>query len=216
MKGMHAIQHHGTRPARTASRAIFLTESSARHVAPDPEDLLQLISAIAREQDRNAFARLFAYFAPRIKGFLGRAGLADAVAEELTQETMVAVWRKAPSFDPSRAGLSTWVFTIARNLRIDHLRRSRIVPGDEPFEPDDEADPAPSGENIAIATEREETIRQALANLSDEQAKIVRLSFFAEKPHAEIARELDIPLGTVKSRIRLALARLRLVLDSDT
>lgn len=193
-----------------------MNEASPRRTLPDPDDLVRLISAVAQDQDRNAFAQLFAYFAPRIKSFLARSGLADSVAEELTQEVMVALWRKAPSFDPSRAGLSTWLFTIARNQRIDYVRRSRIAAGDEYFEPDEEADPTESGENIAIATEREEKIRMALAKLSDEQASIVRLSFFAEKPHAVIARELGIPLGTVKSRIRLALARLRLVLDSDT
>ena len=174
------------------------------------------MACIAREQDRGAFAQLFGYFAPRLKSFLMRSGLPDSVAEEVTQEVMITVWRKAPTFDPSRAGVSTWVFTIARNQRIDHLRRNRVQTTDLPSDLDDEVDPAQFGEDFAITTEREVLVRTALGNLPPEQATIVRLSFFAEKPHAEIARELGIPLGTVKSRVRLALNRLRLEMDGDT
>ncbi|MGO4836122.1 sigma-70 family RNA polymerase sigma factor, partial [Rhizobiaceae sp. 2RAB30] len=136
-------------------------------------------------------------------------------AEEVTQEVMIAVWRKASYFDPAKAGASTWVFTIARNQRIDLLRRTRSRTTDQLLDPSDEPETPCSGEDIAIMAEREEGVRKALANLPDEQATIVRLSFFAEKPHAEIARELGIPLGTVKSRVRLALNRLRNLLDSQ-
>lgn len=182
---------------------------------PSPEDLIRLMDAVARAQDRNAFARLFAHFAPRVKSFLVRSGLADAVAEEVTQEVMVAVWRKASSFDPGRAGVATWVFTIARNRRIDRLRRMRSRTADHVVDPSDQPDMPPSGEAIALTAEREEEVRKALDILPSEQAAVVRLSFFAEKPHAEIARELGIPLGTVKSRLRLALSRLRAMLDGD-
>lgn len=181
-----------------------------------PEELAGLIARVGREQDRSAFAQLFGYFAPRVKSFLMRSGLPDSIAEEVAQEVMITVWKKASTFDPGRAGVSTWVFTIARNLHIDHLRRTRARTTDLPFEPEDEADPGPSGELVAITTERELSVRAALANLPPEQATIVRLSFFAEKPHAQIASELGIPLGTVKSRVRLALNRLRLEMDSDT
>jgi RNA polymerase sigma-70 factor (ECF subfamily) len=177
--------------------------------------LIRLIDAVAQAQDRKAFAQLFAYFAPRVKGFLIRTGLAESVAEEVTQEVMIAVWRKASYFDPSRAGASTWVFTIARNQRIDRLRRSRSRTADHLLDLSDEPDTPPSGEDIVIMAEREEEVRKALATLSNEQATIVKLSFFSEAPHAEIARELGIPLGTVKSRVRLALNRLRTLLDRD-
>lgn len=192
-----------------------MNEARQKEVLPSPEELTSLIDAVARGQDRNAFARLFGYFAPRVKSFLMRSGLADSAAEEVTQEVMIAVWRKASYFDPGKAGASTWVFTIARNQRIDRLRRTRSRTGDNLPDPTDESDMPPSGEDIAILAEREEGVRKALAALPSEQATIVRLSFFAEKPHSEIARELGIPLGTVKSRVRLALNRLRALLDND-
>ena len=212
--GSHLGDRH-KRQVRPAARLIVLNEARQKEVVPSPEDLIELVSAVAREQDRNAFAQLFGYFAPRVKSFLIRSGLEDGVAEEVTQEVMILVWRKASYFDPGRAGASTWVFTIARNQRIDRLRRTRSRTADRQFDPSEEPDQPPSGEDIAITTEREEEVRKALGTLPGEQATIVRLSFFAEKPHAEIARELGIPLGTVKSRIRLALSRLRILLDSD-
>jgi RNA polymerase sigma-70 factor (ECF subfamily) len=182
---------------------------------PSADEQCQLIQAVATARDRSAFAELFTHFAPRVKSFLMRSGLPDTVAEEVTQETMLVMWRKASYFDPSRAGLSTWIFTIARNQRIDRLRRGRVQTTSSLFDPSDEQDAPLSGEDITIAAEREQQVRTALGTLSDEQATIVRLSYFSEKPHAEIARELGIPLGTVKSRIRLALNRLRSLLDGD-
>lgn len=212
--GLH-LDERLTRRVSPAARLIVLNGVGQKEVPPSPEELIRLLDAVARAQDRNAFARLFAYFAPRVKSFLVRSGLADAVAEEVTQEVMIAVWRKASYFDPGRAGASTWVFTIARNRRIDRLRRLRTRTTDPFPDPSDEADTPPSGEDIALTAEREKAVRTALATLSDEQATVVRLSFFSEKPHAEIARELGIPLGTVKSRVRLALNRLRTLLDND-
>jgi RNA polymerase sigma-70 factor (ECF subfamily) len=203
------------RQVRPAARLIVLNESIQKEVLPSPVELNRLINAVAQVQDRKAFAQLFAYFAPRVKGFLIRTGLAESVAEEVTQEVMIAVWRKASYFDPSRAGASTWVFTIARNQRIDRLRRARSRTADHLLDLSDEPGTPPSGEDIVIMAEREEEVRKALATLSNEQATIVKLSFFSEAPHAEIARELGIPLGTVKSRVRLALNRLRTLLDRD-
>ncbi|WP_246664499.1 sigma-70 family RNA polymerase sigma factor [Tardiphaga sp. P9-11] len=204
-----------TRQVRPAARLIVLNEGIQKEVLPSPVELIRLLDAVARAQDRKAFAQLFAYFAPRVKGFLIRTGLAESVAEEVTQEVMIAVWRKASYFDPSRAGASTWVFTIARNQRIDRLRRTRSRTADHLLDLSDEPDTPPSGEDIMIMAEREEEVRKALATLSNEQATIVKLSFFSEAPHSEIARELGIPLGTVKSRVRLALNRLRTLLDRD-
>jgi RNA polymerase sigma-70 factor (ECF subfamily) len=192
-----------------------LNEARQKEVPPSAEELIGLIDAVARKQDRNAFARLFGYFAPRVKSFLMRSGLEDAAAEEVAQEVMIAVWRKASYFDPHKAGASTWVFTIARNQRIDRLRRKRSRTADNLLDPSDEPDMPPSGEDIAIVAEREQGVRKALERLPIDQSTIVRLSFFAEKPHAQIAQELGIPLGTVKSRVRLALNRLRTLLDSD-
>lgn len=203
------------RQVRPAARLVVLNETRHKEALPSPEELTGLVDAVARQQDRNAFARLFGYFAPRIKSFLMRSGLADDAAEEVTQEVMIAVWRKASYFDPGKAGVSTWVFTIARNQRIDRLRRTRSRTTDRVVDPGDEPELPLSGEDITIVAEREDGVRKALDSLPGDQAAIVRLSFFAEKPHAEIAQELGIPLGTVKSRVRLALNRLRTLLDSD-
>lgn len=213
-----ALLHLGQRRAPQswpAARAVDLKPVENETSAPSADEQCQLIRAVAVARDRDAFARLFTHFAPRVKSFLMRAGLADTVAEEVTQETMLAVWRKASYFDPSRAGLSTWIFTIARNHRIDRLRRGRLQTRESLADPSDEPDAPLSGEEIAIVAEREKQIRDALGSLSEDQATIVRLSYFADKPHAEISRELGIPLGTVKSRIRLALNRLHALLDSD-
>lgn len=181
--------------------------------APAPrEDMSALIVAIAQRADREAFARLFRHFAPRIKGFLVRNGLPANAAEELAQETLLAVWRKAGYFDPARAAASTWIFTIARNLSIDLKRRERYGDTFRAEAQEDEVDET-SGETILMTAERDARVQAALAKLSEEQATILRLSFFQEKPHSQIAQELGIPLGTAKSRVRLALSRLRSLLE---
>lgn len=190
-----------------------MKDAGQQQESPTPEHMVRLVEAVARNQDRSAFAQLFAYYAPRVKSYLARSGLAYEVAEEITQEVMITLWQKASYFNPAKAGVSTWVFTIARNRKIDRLRLVRF--GSVDADPTDEPDPIPTGETAAMMAERENGVRKALASLSNEQATIVKLSFFAEKPHAEIARELGIPLGTVKSRVRLALGRLRTLLDEN-
>ncbi len=177
-------------------------------------DYSALIVAIAERSDREAFSALFRHFAPRIKTFMMRAGTASNQAEEFAQEAMLAVWRKAAYFDPARAGAATWIFTIARNLRIDAIRRER---GASSYQPDaSDAPPEPmQSDSIVMAEERDRKIREALSKLSAEQRTIVQLSFFQEKPHQQISRELKLPLGTVKSRIRLAMNKLRELLDDQ-
>ncbi|MCK0208519.1 sigma-70 family RNA polymerase sigma factor [Starkeya koreensis] len=182
---------------------------------PDGDTLARLIRQVATERDRQAYARLYSFFAPRVNAFLRRSGLPPGAAEEVAQETMLSVWRKASYFDPARAGASTWIFTIARNQRIDHLRRMRTANVAESAVPvEDELEP--SGEALMLCAERESSVRAALKALSEEQATVVRLSFFSDKPHSEIARELGLPLGTVKSRVRLALGRLRALLEASS
>ncbi len=170
----------------------------------------RLIQAIAAQADREAFATLFTHFAPRVKSYLIRLGASGAAAEELAQETMLAVWRKAALFDPARAGASTWIFTIARNLRIDAVRRERPAPQVE--DPTDTL-PDPPADALLAAAERDDRVRVAVRSLTREQAEIVELSFFSEEPHAAIAERLGLPLGTVKSRLRLAMGRLRALLE---
>lgn len=185
---------------------------------PTSEELNALAQAIAAHGDRQAFAVLFKHFAPRVKAFLVRSGCAPELAEEMTQEAMVNVWRKAAAFDPARAALSTWIFTIARNLRVDHHRRQGAVTveGDEADALDEHvADGAAPPDEQLDALRRERGVRAALARLPPEQAQVLRLSFYDGQPHARIADELRLPLGTVKSRIRLAVGHLRRLLDES-
>lgn len=178
-------------------------------------NLARLIETVAANKDREAFTVLFDYFAPRIKAFLMRSNTPATLAEELAQEAMLTVWRKAAQFDKARAGPSSWIFTIARNLRIDVARREQrgkvlelesSESHEPPAQPDAEYD----------AGEREQRVRAALSHLSDDQMRVVRLSFFEGKAHGDIALELELPLGTVKSRIRLAMNRLRDLLGDLT
>jgi RNA polymerase sigma-70 factor, ECF subfamily len=183
--------------------------------APSADDMKQWLKAVAEQQDRGAFGRLFQYFAPRIASFMERSGLSAAEAEEISQETMVAVWRKAALYDPAQAGVSTWVFTISRNLRVDLARKASRASAGVAALKDLPIRLEASVEDMALASERDARVRRAMATLSPEQAAVLRLSFFAEKPHAEIARELSLPLGTVKSRTRLAMAKIRAILERD-
>lgn len=171
------------------------------------------IRRIADHADRAAFAALFAHFAPRVKAYMRRLGAADAQSEDLAQEAMFAVWRKASLFDPARAGAATWVFTIARNLRIDTLRRERPTEALPPEAEAQEADSGPGAEAELMIAERDLALRTALSVLPPEQAQLVQLAFYEDRPHREIEIVLRIPLGTVKSRLRMAMQRLRAALE---
>lgn len=180
---------------------------------PQAQELNALLGRVAAMRDRAAFAALFAHFAPRIKAYLLRLGAPPAVAEDLAQEALLSLWRKAHLFDPNKASAATWLFTIARNLRIDAIRRERRPELDpEDFMP--EAEPA-ADDGLALADD-EARLRAALKDLPADQIQVVELSFFADKPHSEIAAQLDIPLGTVKSRLRLAMARLKRLMGDAT
>jgi RNA polymerase sigma-70 factor (ECF subfamily) len=166
----------------------------------------RLILSIARTHDRAAFEELFRHFAPRIGTYLMRGGATRSTAEELTQEAMLTLWRKSGLFDPGKASAETWIFTIVRNLRIDAIRRERRTTIDDTaFLPEQE----PCADIALIAEEEKARLRDALQQLSPEQTAVVELSFFADKPHRLIADELGVPVGTVKSRLRLSMARIR-------
>jgi RNA polymerase sigma factor (sigma-70 family) len=172
------------------------------------------LRAVAEARDRAAFARVFAFYGPRVKAYLRRLGAEDAVAEDLTQEVMLSIWRRAHQFDRTRAALGTWVYTIARNKRIDALRRERrpdFDPEDPALVPEDGS--APRGDRHAEAEQVRRGVMEAVEQLPAEQARLLRIFYFEEKPHSVIAEELGLPLGTVKSRLRLALAKLRVLLD---
>ncbi len=174
----------------------------------------ELIVAVGSLRDRSAFARLFAHFAPRIKAYLMRTGTDGAAADDLTQEVMLLVWRKAERFDPRRANAATWIFTIARNKRIDGYRRDRdfgLDPDDPAFQPA----PEPAADLRLEAAERDARLGAAIGLLPDDQSALLKLAFYEGKSHSVIAEEAGLPLGTVKSRLRLALARLRGRLEEE-
>lgn len=174
----------------------------------EAEHLKHLLLAVGRARDENAFRALFAALAPRVRAFVGRRGTDAATAEDAMQEAFVNVWRKAHLYDPAKASAVTWIYTVARNAKIDLVRKAARPA----FDPDDPAfapDPADAPDE-AFATERDrERLEAALALLPAEQRQVLRLAFFAEKSQSEIAAELGVPLGTVKSRTRLALQHLR-------
>lgn len=170
----------------------------------------ECLSRIAATGDRAAFEVLFRHFAPRVKAYLSRGGGA-AAAEELMQETMVAVWRKASQFDPSRSSASTWIFTIARNLRIDAYRRERH-PEYDPNDPALVPEAEPAADLVIEQRQSAEMIGAALGRLSEAEQSILRLAYFEDEPQSAISRRLGVPLGTVKSRVRLAFGKLRAAL----
>lgn len=178
---------------------------------PETAELAELVQAVARDRDRKAFAELFSYFAPRLKTYLVRLGASSASAEEHVQEAMLTLWRRADTFDPRQANVRTWMFTIARNKRIDALRREKR-PELDPNDPALVPDATPSADDAFEAMEHEDILREAIDQLPKEQADLLRICYYEDKSHRQIARELDLPLGTVKSRLRLALARLRATL----
>jgi RNA polymerase sigma-70 factor, ECF subfamily len=181
---------------------------------PDRERFADLVAAIAASQDRDAFAEVFAYYAPRVKAYMLRLGAGAALAEELAQEVLLTVWRKAGLYDRRQASVSTWIFRIARNRRIDAARRVKsadIDPEDPSLHPE-----APAAPDDAVsAGEIETRVREALDTLPAEQVDLVRQAFYDGLSHREIAERTGIPLGTVKSRIRLAFGKLRGLLTPD-
>lgn len=181
---------------------------------PEALDLNRLVLAVAEDRDREAFKQLFEHFAPRLKSFLLRNGGAALTAEEIVQETMVKVWRKAGQFDPAKASAATWIFTIARNQRIDMIRKTQR-PEPDADDPAYAPDPAPQAFDDVARRQQAERLRDVLENLPKDQHEVLHLAFFEEKTHVEIAAQLDLPLGTVKSRIRLAMNRMRAELGDE-
>ena len=177
-------------------------------------EMAGLVARVAAERDRQAFEQLFDHYAPRLTAYLIRLGCETALAEEITQDAMVALWRKADQFDPAKASVGAWIYRIARNRRIDLLRRAHggTVDLEQAATPIDDA---PTPDEALAAHEREALVARAMRSLPAEQLRLVRLAFFEERSHSEIADATGLPLGTVKSRIRLAFGRLRRALEAD-
>jgi RNA polymerase sigma-70 factor (ECF subfamily) len=197
--------------ARPVQRVMRLRPTTSESFAEvSMEDLM---TEVAERRDRAAFVQLFEHFGPRVKAYLIREGADQATAEDLAQDVMLTAWHRAAQFDRNKAAVSTWLFTIARNRRIDVLRRARrpeIDPEDPVLvrEPDDPAD------RVLEAAQMSEQVRAAVAKLPQEQEQLLRLAYFEDKSHSVIAEELSLPLGTVKSRLRLAMAKLRTALET--
>ena len=186
------------RPADSSQRKRFIEE----------------MTRIADEQCRASFASLFEYFAPRVKSYMLQLGADASQAEDLAQEVMVTVWRKAGQYDPSKASVSTWIFRIARNRRIDAHRRSKrpdLEPDEPMLRPPDIEEP----DTLVSRGQMEELVRRQLETLPPEQLELLRAAFYGGLSHSEIAKAFDLPLGTVKSRIRLAFNRLRGQLEDE-
>lgn len=201
------------RPA--ARRFIWLTGGAMQqqdmNIIDEPS-FESLLESVGKTKDRRAFIALFDYYAPRLKSFFIKGGLKPDTADELAQETMLTVWDRAETYDPAKAGASTWIYTVARNKRIDFFRKTGRPEADindplmAPSEPDaPDAALSDSQDKAALET--------AMDALPAEQEDMIRKAFFEDKSHAVIAEETGLPLGTVKSRIRLALDRLRHALN---
>ena len=173
---------------------------------PDEQNWAAMLIRVRDHRDAEAFATLFNHYGPRVKAFLMKSGSDAALAEEVAQDVMATVWHKATLFDPARASVATWVFTIARNRRIDALRRARRPePEDLPWGPEPEPDQAD-----ALQMQQEtRKLGDALAALPESQRDLIERAYFGDLSHSEIAARTGLPLGTIKSRIRLALEKLR-------
>lgn len=211
--------------ARRQSGVDNLQTLSPRHISSRPmmprggesgetteRQRQEKLDAVAKLRDKSAFIGIFEHYAPRVKTYLMRLGAGETLAEDLTQEVMLTVWRKATLYDPARAAISTWIFTIARNLRIDALRKE-TRPEVDPDDPSLIPDPVEAPDWGIDSARQQEKLRIALHGLPEEQAMVVALSFYADKSHGEIAAALGLPLGTVKSRLRLAFRRVRAALS---
>jgi RNA polymerase sigma factor (sigma-70 family) len=173
-----------------------------------------LARQVAEARDRAAFKELFDYYAPRINAYLLKLGSEQGTSEEITQDVMTTLWRKAHMFDPAKSSLGTWLFRVARNRRIDILRKQQMNLADiDDFSFEDISIPDPDDQLDGYT--REQQVEQAMKSLPEEQLDLIKMAFFSDLSHSQIADETGLPLGTVKSRIRLAFGRLRRLLEKD-
>jgi RNA polymerase sigma-70 factor (ECF subfamily) len=197
-------------PASGSGNKLFgnTKKAPAQAEATTAEDLAPFIAAVAEQRDREAFKKIYGYFAPRVKSFLVGKGLTQAAADDVLQEIMLAVWQKAGSYDPAKAKLSTWVFTIARYKYIDRLRHEGRRPTETAdFDLHESANMLSDDE--VLQGQRKDAVQVAIANLPSKQQSVIFLSFVKGLAHNEIAERLGLPLGTVKSRIRRSFVQLR-------
>ena len=181
----------------------------ASNAGPDAHDWSLLMAAVSTQRDRASFMRIYDHFAPRLQRYLRNLGVAESMADELVQEALLTLWRKAALFDPARASLGTWLYRVARNLYIDHVRREpHWLPIQDGLDRLDHAE-SDRRDSTPESLIDQHTLKQAIDRLPSVQAKLVRMCYLESKSHSEIARELEMPLGSVKSSLRRAFAKLQ-------
>ena len=204
----------GGQAGSASSSYSHMNTETARH-SPKVDKWTPLLERVASDRDRSAFAELFGHFAPLIKSFaLSSPGMSsNALAEELVQEVMLKVWNRAMTFNSEKASATTWIYTLARNCRIDLLRKKfrfhEEVDVDEMWDLGTDDDVL---EQDATQKNLEVSINESMRQLPVEQRQIIAKVYMEGKSHSEVAEELDLPLGTVKSRIRLALGKMKVML----
>jgi RNA polymerase sigma-70 factor (ECF subfamily) len=187
---------------------------SVTDIASQKVNFNNLLVELASSRDKEVFSELFSYFAPRLKSMLMGTGTDPETAEEVAQEAMISVWRKCEMYDPKKASASTWIFTIARNLRIDRFR-SEKRPEFDANDPSLMPEAEPLADDQLIVSDRQAVVKNAIALLPDDQKAVISLSFVEGLSHQEISDRLNLPLGTVKSRLRLSFEKLRTSLRSQ-
>lgn len=197
------------------TKAKSMTDVSAASQA-QAQEWANLLGRVARDNDREAFRKLYEHFAPRIKAYAINQGFSQQ-AEVLVQEVMTNVWRNADKYTESLASVSTWIFTISRNQRIDLLRKMNRTKAEVAVETEDLWQ-IPTEEDTTVRSiqsgSSEKYIHEAIATLPEEQMIAVRKVYYEGKTHQEVAEELNIPLGTLKGRLRLSLKKLRVLLEA--
>lgn len=196
--------------------AVLLRMAEKTHIPLSParqDDFGAMLARVAQSRDRAAFAVVFDHFAPRVKSFMMRKGATAELAEDLVQDAMITVWTKASLYSAERGSASTWIFTIARNLRIDRLRRESSAHFTDLENFDAPSDEVP-GDEALNRTQEDSHVARALAQIPPEQRELLILSYVDDVPQSMIAERLNLPLGTVKSRMRLAYRRMRKLLEA--
>ena len=181
---------------------------------PSNQDMADWLRAIAGKQDRASFEKLYNYIAPKLKSYMIKQGADSSTADDLAQEAMVKVWHKAGQYNPDRSAPATWIYRIARNIQIDQLRKRKFFEVEFTAETDREDEGATGHERSAEQLDANK-LHGVMNTLSDEQMNVIQLAFFEGMTQSEICKKLDIPLGTVKSRMRQSFGKLRKVMGDS-